>query len=39
VFREQYVDVKVNDPIPDATFDPAKWVAAQPKSPTAENKP
>lgn len=31
VFREQYVDVKVNDPIPDATFDPAKWVAAQPK--------
>jgi hypothetical protein len=25
VFREQYVDVKVNDPIPDATFDATKW--------------
>ena len=38
VFREQYVDVRVNDPIPDATFDPTKWVAAQPKStPAAES--
>ena len=31
VFKEQYVDVRVNEPIPDATFDPTKWVAAQPK--------
>jgi hypothetical protein len=31
VFREQYVDVRVNDPIPDATFDPVRWVAGQPK--------
>lgn len=31
VFREQYVDVRVNDPIPDATFDATKWVAGQPK--------
>ena len=31
VFREQYADVRVNDPIPDDTFDPVKWVAAQPK--------
>jgi hypothetical protein len=25
VFREQRVDVKVNEPIPDATFDATKW--------------
>ena len=25
VFREQRVDIRVNDPIPDATFDAAKW--------------
>jgi hypothetical protein len=31
VFREQYADVRVNDAIPDDTFDPVKWVAAQPK--------
>jgi hypothetical protein len=31
VFREQYVDVRVNDPIPDATFDATKWLAGQPK--------
>jgi len=31
VFRQQYVDVRLNDPIPEATFDPTKWVAAQPK--------
>jgi hypothetical protein len=31
VFREQYVDVRVNDAIPEATFDPTKWVAGQPK--------
>lgn len=39
VFREQLVDVRVNDAIPEATFDPTKWVAAQPKAPAAENKP
>jgi hypothetical protein len=38
VFRELLVDVKVNDPIPDATFDPTKWVAAQPKQPAGEGK-
>jgi len=31
VFKEQYVDVRVNDPIPDATFDATKWVAGQPR--------
>ena len=31
VFKEQYVDVRVNEPIPDATFDATKWVAGQPK--------
>ena len=31
VFKENYVDVRVNEPIPDATFDPAKWVAGQVK--------
>jgi len=39
VFREQLTDVRVNDPIPDATFDPTKWVAAQPKQPAADGKP
>ena len=34
VFREQHADVRVNEPIPEATFDPAKWVVAQPKSPS-----
>jgi len=34
VFREQYADVRVNAPIPEETFDPAKWVVAQPKSPS-----
>jgi hypothetical protein len=33
VFREEYADVRVNDVIPEDTFDPAKWVASQPKSP------
>ena len=28
VFREQYVDVRVNEPIADAIFDPAKWSGA-----------
>lgn len=27
VFREQYADIKVNEPISEATFDPAKWGA------------
>jgi hypothetical protein len=31
VFKEQYVDVRVNEPLPDATFDATKWVAGQPK--------
>jgi hypothetical protein len=31
VFKEQYVDVRVNDPIADATFDATKWVAGQPR--------
>ena len=30
-FKEEYTDVRVNQPIPDAVFDPAKWVDAQPK--------
>jgi len=34
VFKEQYVDVRVNDTIPDAMFDATKWVAAQPKQPS-----
>ena len=25
VFKEQYVDVRINDPIPDAMFDAKKW--------------
>jgi len=32
VFEEQYADVRVNDPIPEETFDPMKWVSTQPKS-------
>ncbi len=32
VFKEQYVDVRVDEPIADATFDATKWVAGQPKS-------
>ena len=35
VFRQQYVDVRLNEAIPEATFDPTKWVAAQPKQPSA----
>jgi len=31
VFKEQYVDVRVNEPIPDTTFDATKWLANQPK--------
>ena len=30
VFRERYADVKVDEPIADATFDPTKWVAGVP---------
>ena len=30
-FKEEYTDVRVNQPIPDAVFDPEKWVEAQPK--------
>jgi hypothetical protein len=30
VFKEQYADVRVNDAIPEETFDPAKWVATEP---------
>lgn len=29
VFREQYTDIKVNEPIPDAMFDPTKWGVGQ----------
>jgi hypothetical protein len=29
-FQEEYVDVRVNQPIPPAVFDPARWVDAQP---------
>ena len=32
-FKEEYTDVRVNQPIPDAVFDPDKWVDAQPKLP------
>jgi hypothetical protein len=31
VFKEELVDVRVNEPIPDATFDAARWVAGQPR--------
>jgi hypothetical protein len=31
-FKEEYEDVRVNETIPAAVFDPAKWVAAQPKA-------
>jgi hypothetical protein len=31
VFRQQYVDVRLNEAIPEAMFDPTKWIAAQPK--------
>lgn len=31
-FREQYENVRVNETLPAALFDPAKWVAAQPTS-------
>ena len=30
-FKEEYTNVRVNEPIPDAVFDPEKWVEAQPK--------
>ena len=30
-FKEEYTNVRVNQPIPDALFDPGKWVDAQPK--------
>ncbi len=29
-FKEEYENVRVNETIPSATFDPLKWVAAQP---------
>lgn len=29
VFKEEYAEIRVNDPIPDDVFDPAKWSAAQ----------
>lgn len=28
VFREQYVDIRVNEPMADATFDAARWAAS-----------
>jgi hypothetical protein len=31
VFKEQRIDLRMNEAIPDATFDATKWVAAQPK--------
>ena len=31
VFKEEYTNVRVNQPIPGAVFDPEKWVEAQPK--------
>jgi hypothetical protein len=31
VFRGQYADIRADEPISDAVFDPAKWVAGQPK--------
>ena len=30
-FKEEYTNVRVNVPIPDAVFDPARWVEAQPQ--------
>jgi hypothetical protein len=30
--KEEYEDVRVNEPIPAAMFDPTKWVSAQPKT-------
>ncbi len=30
-FKEEYTNVRVNQPIPDALFDPDKWVEAQPR--------
>ena len=30
-FREEYTNVRVNQPITDAVFDPEQWVDAQPK--------
>jgi hypothetical protein len=29
-FREEYQDVRVNEPIPSSMFDPLKWAATQP---------
>jgi len=29
-FKEEYENVRVNEPIPAAVFDPTKWVASQP---------
>jgi hypothetical protein len=29
-FKEEYTDVRVNQPIPAEVFDPARWVGAQP---------
>ncbi len=30
-FKEEYTDVRVNIPLADGLFDPARWVTAQPK--------
>ena len=38
-FKEEYTNVRVNQPIPDAVFDPEKWVEAQPKLPSPPAQP
>ena len=38
-FKEEYTEVRANQPIPDALFDPAKWVEAQPKLPSPAGQP
>ena len=32
-FKEEYANVRVNVPLPDALFDPERWTEAQPKLP------
>ena len=32
-FREEYTNVRANQPIPESVFDPERWVEAQPKLP------
>jgi hypothetical protein len=34
-FKEEYTSVRINQPIPAAVFDPARWVDAQPALPSA----